>query len=83
MKQGLKLNGIIILLMGTSICDTVETLLASVEEELDDPDLIFKLRTARQLNLACKDEMTAFQRTVEQADLDEETETRLEELGYL
>ena len=69
--------------MGTSICDTVEILLTAVQEELEDPDLVFKLRTARQLNLACKDEMTAFQRTVEQADLDEDTETRLKELGYL
>lgn len=69
--------------MGTSICETIDTLLASVQEELDDPDLVFKLRTARQLNLACKDEMATFQRTIEAADLDEETESQLRELGYL
>ncbi len=69
--------------MGISVCDTVETLLASVQEEIEDDDLTFKLRTARQLNLACKDEMEAFQSTIENADLDEETETRLRELGYL
>jgi hypothetical protein len=69
--------------MGTSIYDTVETLLASVQEDIEDPDLVFKLRTARQLNLACKDEMSTFQQTIENADLDEETEARLRELGYL
>jgi hypothetical protein len=83
MKQGLKLNGNVTHTMGTSICETVDTLLTSIQKDLDDPDLIFKLRTARQLNLACKDEMDEFQQTVEEADLDEATETRLKELGYL
>lgn len=83
MKQGLKLSGGLILVMGASICDTVDTLLASVQEDIEDPDLTFKLRTARQLNLACKDEMDAFKQTVENAELDEETEARLQELGYI
>jgi hypothetical protein len=69
--------------MGSSICDTVDTLLASVQEEVNDPELVFKLRTARQLNLACKDEMDSFQQTLQNAEIDEETEARLRELGYL
>jgi hypothetical protein len=69
--------------MGSSICDTVDALLASVQEEINDPDLIFKLRTARQLSLACKDEMDAFQQTLGNAEIDEETEARLQDLGYL
>jgi hypothetical protein len=69
--------------MGSSICDTVDALLASVQEEVEDPDLIFKLRTARQLNVACKDEMDSFQQALEHADVDEVTEARLEKLGYL
>lgn len=69
--------------MGTSICETVDSLLASVQEDVEDQDLTFKIRTARQLILGCKDEITTIQQTVEDADIDEETEARLQELGYL
>lgn len=69
--------------MGTSICDTADTILASVQEELEDDDLDFKLRTVRQLIVGCKDEIDTIQQTVESADLDDETEARLQELGYL
>ena len=64
--------------MGSTLCDTVDDLLASVQEEIEDPDLIFKLRTARQLNVACKDEMDSFRRTLEHAKVDGETEIRLQ-----
>lgn len=43
--------------MGSSLYDTVNGLLAFVQEEIEDPDLSFKLRTARQLNVACKEEI--------------------------
>ncbi len=69
--------------METSLCEMIDSLLASVQEEVEDPDLVFKLRTARQLNIGCKDEIDTFQRTIEHADLDEETEARLQKLGYL
>lgn len=69
--------------MGPSICDTADTMLASVQEEIEDDDLVFKLRTARQLIVACKDEQIEYQQAIKNADLDDETETRLEELGYL
>jgi len=45
--------------------------------------LIFKLRTARQLIVACKDENVKYQQALKSADIDDETKTRLEELGYL
>lgn len=69
--------------MGTSVCDTVDTLLASVQAGVEDDDLTFKLRTARQLIIACKDEMVESQRALKRADIDEDTEARLRELGYL
>jgi len=69
--------------MDSTICDTVDSLLESVQNDIEDPNLIFKLRTARQLSVACKDEMDSFQRTLENADIDEDTETRLQKLGYL
>lgn len=69
--------------MGKSICETTESLLASVQEEIDDPDLSYKLRTARQLALACKHHHEMFEQTLEQAELDSETVENLRELGYL
>ena len=69
--------------MAKTICDTMETMLASVQEEIDDPDLAFKLRTARQLSIACKDQVTTYQQTLEEVELDEETAERLQDLGYL
>lgn len=69
--------------MRPSVCDTADTMLASVQEEIEDGDLTFKLRTARQLILACKDENIEYQQALQNADLDDETEARLEELGYL
>lgn len=69
--------------MDPSVCDTTDTMLASVQEEIEDDDLTFKLRTARQLILACKDEQIEYQEAIKKAELDDETEARLEELGYL
>ena len=69
--------------MPSLVCDTAQTMLASVQEEIEDDDLIFKLRTARQLIIACKDQHVEYQQALESADLDDEIETRLEELGYL
>ena len=83
LTQALKLNGSIGRFMGPSVCDTADTMLASVQEEIEDDDLTFKLRTARQLIIACKDEQIEYQQALKSADLDNETEARLEELGYL
>ena len=81
--QALKLSGSINRFMRPSVCDTADTMLASVQEEIEDDDLSFKLRTARQLILACKDEQIEYQQALQSAELDDETEARLEELGYL
>ena len=53
--------------MGRSICDTADTMLASVQEELEDEDLVFKLRTARQLIVACKNEQIEYQQAIKNA----------------
>lgn len=68
--------------IGEMIWDTVDTALAGVEEEIDEPALAFTLRTVRQLLLACKDQNETFRSTLENADLDEDTRQRLVEVGY-
>ena len=69
--------------MGKVPCDTVQTMLASVQEEVDDSELIFKLRTARQLVMACEENMNTLEEAVAEAELDEETREKLRQLGYL
>jgi hypothetical protein len=69
--------------MGETVYNTLDTLLASVHEEVDDPELSYKLRTARQLTVVCEDQIEAYEETLEEADLDEETMEHLHQLGYL
>ena len=69
--------------MDEAVCDTVDTMLASVQDEVNDPQLTYKLRTARQLLVACKDENEMYKHTLETVDLDEETAEQLRRLGYL
>ena len=69
--------------MGETPCELIGTILESVQQELDDPELSFKLRTARQLLLVCEEQHLTYRSTLESADLDEATTQRLVELGYL
>lgn len=69
--------------MSQITCDTIETMLESVEEEVDDPDLVYKLRTARQLLLVCKYQNETLQDSLQEADLDDDIRQRLVGLGYL
>ncbi len=69
--------------MDEAVCDTVDTMLASVQADVNDPDLTYKLRAARQLLVACKDENEAFKHTLESVELDDETAEQLRRLGYL
>ena len=67
---------------GTTI-ETIDTLLGSVEKSVEDPNLGFKLRTARQLLLVIDEREAAGQEALHEADLDPETRDRLRDLGYL
>lgn len=69
--------------MGQPTYDTIEVLLASVQQEIEDPELTYKLRTARQLLLVYREQNLTYRDTLEGADLDDETTERLVELGYL
>jgi hypothetical protein len=54
-----------------------------VQEEVTDPELTFKLRTARQALVTLEEQYTAGQEALERADVDEETLESLRQLGYL
>lgn len=69
--------------MGQDSFEHIDTMLKSVQEDVTKPELSFKLRTARQLCDALKEQYTAGQEAVERADIDEETRESLRQLGYL
>jgi hypothetical protein len=69
--------------MSETTIETIDTLLGSVEESVADPDLGFKLRTARQLLLLIDEREAAGQQALHEADLDPETRDRLQDLGYI
>ena len=69
--------------MDSKACDTIDRLLSSVQEEVDDPELDFKLRTARQLVIVCGEQNATYRTTLSEIDLDEDIEESLTSLGYL
>lgn len=69
--------------MPLTTTETVEALLASVQDDLDDSEGSFKLRTARQLLVILDEQHEAGRRALAEADLDAQTRANLEELGYL
>jgi len=69
--------------MGLDSFDHIDTMLKSVQEDVTESELTVKLRTARQLCVALKEQYTAGQEAIERADIDEETLESLRQLGYL
>lgn len=69
--------------MEETVNDAIESLLEEVQAELDDPEVSFKLRTARQLNLASKTYLLAMADAVDTIDLDPEDTAQLQELKSL
>lgn len=69
--------------MAQTVATTINTLLQSVQEAVEDPEATFKLRTARQLVVLCGEQQEVARETLQEADIGEEALTNLEQLGYL
>lgn len=69
--------------MAETTIDTVDTLLDSVQRSVDDPELTFKLRTARQLLLVIDEQHEAARDALDHVEIDEEMERNLRKLGYI
>jgi hypothetical protein len=69
--------------MEEDLFEHIDTMLKSVQEDVTDSELTFKLRTARQALVALEEQYTAGQEALERADIDEETLESLRQLGYL
>ncbi|MFC6875317.1 hypothetical protein [Halobellus marinus] len=69
--------------MGETTYETIDTLVESVQEDVADPDLVFKLRTARQLLLLLQEREDAGRQVLDEVEIGADTRERLERLGYL
>jgi len=69
--------------MAPTTVETIDTMLAAVQQESDDSEQRFKLRTARQLLHVLEAQHDVGREAVGEAALDDDTRDDLEELGYL
>lgn len=69
--------------MGEPLAGEIDEMLESVQEEVDDADLAFKLRTARQLLVVYDERLRKYREALDETDLEEETLENLRQLGYL
>lgn len=69
--------------MSKTTVETTRRLLDSALEDVDDPDVSFKIRSALQLLVLIEERTDEAKKTLEEADIDEKTRESLHELGYL
>jgi uncharacterized Ntn-hydrolase superfamily protein len=69
--------------MKQPIAEKIDTMLANVQDEVDDSELSFKLRTARQLLMVYDEQLREHREALAEDDIDEEALENLRELGYL
>lgn len=69
--------------MGETLADKIDEMLAGVQSDVDDPELSFKLRTARQLLVAHDEHLREHRESLTESDLDEDALENLRQLGYL
>jgi hypothetical protein len=69
--------------MYDSSLDTIQQLVNGAIQEEDDSEINFRLRTASQLVDAVEHHEEDLSETLENADLDDEVEDTLSEMGYI
>jgi hypothetical protein len=69
--------------MKQPLSEKIDEMLINVQEQVDDSDLSFKLRTARQLLMVYDERLQNHRDTLKQEDLDPDTLENLRELGYI
>jgi len=69
--------------MARTVADTVDSILERVEGRVEDPDLAFDVRTARQLVVLLGEELDLAHEAIDDADIDEDLREDLRDLGYL
>lgn len=69
--------------MTETLAEKIDRMLATVEEQVDDSEAVFRLRTARQLLVTYDEYLQEQGDALEEGELDQEARDRLRQLGYL
>jgi len=69
--------------MPTTTLDTIDELLEGVQEDVDDSETAYKLRSARQLVHVLRQRQRDLDEAIDETIADEEILANLSELGYL
>ena len=69
--------------MAKTLAEKIDEMLAGVQSEVDDSELLFKLRTARQLLVTHDEYLQAHRDSLTESDLDEDALQNLRQLGQL
>ena len=72
-----------LLVMEEKLFNSIDEMLSSIQQEVTDEEVLFKLRTARQSLVVIKERYAAGQEAITKGHIDEETLSALRELGYL
>ena len=69
--------------MGQTLAGDIDEMLASVQEQVEDSELRFKLRTARQLVMVYDERLREHGKSLDGENLDSEALENLRRLGYI
>jgi len=68
--------------MPSATLDTIEELLQSVQDDVNDSETVYKIRNARQLVQVLKQKHDDLDKAIDETITDEEILENLRELGY-
>lgn len=69
--------------MGEPLAGKIDQMLESVQQQIDDPELSFKLRTARQMLVVYDEHLRKHREALDETDFGEDTLENLRQLGYI
>ncbi|MEF8907510.1 MAG: hypothetical protein V5A13_06585 [Haloarculaceae archaeon] len=69
--------------MRQTLAEDIDAMLTSVQEQVDDSELTFKLRTARQLVVVYDELLREHGESLHEEDVDPEALENLRQLGYV
>jgi len=69
--------------MDKKLFSSIDEMLESIQDEVTNDELLFKLRTARQSLVVLEERYAAGQNAIARSDIDQDTLDSLRELGYI
>lgn len=72
-----------LLVMEEKLFNSIDEMLSSIQQEVTDEEVLFKIRTARQSLVVIKERYAAGQEAIRKGHIDDEILAALRELGYI